>query len=149
MKKVFLKIGLFLAIISLPNIILAKTTKIVNNVEINGFKFDTSIYKQTDKYAEFPGGMEAMTQFLQKTLKYPNQAKKDKIEGICYISFTIEKDGTISNVKAIKELGGGCTQEAIRVVKAMPKWEPAVNKNKPVRQEFVLPISFSLKNASN
>jgi len=67
------------------------------------------------------------------------------IQGTVYVSFVVEKDGSISNVKALKGVGGGCNEEAVRVVKEMPKWKPGTDKGKPVRVQFNMPIQFKLK----
>jgi len=102
------------------------------------------VYTVVEKEAEYPGGIEAMNKFLARNINYPSLASQKEIEGKVLISFIIEKDGSISNIKIIKDIGEGCGQEGVRIVKLMPKWKPAEQRGKPVRQQFVLPISFSL-----
>ena len=93
---------------------------------------------------EFPGGLEAMYKFITDNLKYPQLALENGIEGRVYINFTVEKDGTISDVRVLRDIGGGCGQEAKRVVEMMPKWNPGKQKGKPVRTSFNLPVNFVL-----
>lgn len=93
----------------------------------------------------FPGGMEAMYKFLAENIKYPQEAKDNNITGRVYVSFVVELDGSITNPRLLRDIGGGCGQEAIRVVKLMPRWNPGKEKGQPVRVQFNLPISFSLR----
>ena len=93
---------------------------------------------------EFPGGMDALHAFIEKNLVYPEEAKAAGIEGKVYISFTVEKDGSITNVKILRDIGYGCGDEAVRVVKMMPKWIPGKQRGNPVRVQFNLPVVFKL-----
>lgn len=93
----------------------------------------------------FPGGMEAMIQFISSNIKYPADAKKQKVDGRVLVNFVVEKDGSITEVKVIKPAFPSLDAEAIRVVKAMPKWKPGYQNGKAVRVLFTLPISFNLK----
>ena len=93
---------------------------------------------------EFPGGMEALHAFLKENIRYPEAARKNRIEGKVYVTFTVEKDGSITHAKIFHDIGGGCGQEAIRVVNSMPRWKPGTQRGKPVRTPFILPIQFKL-----
>jgi len=93
----------------------------------------------------FPGGMEAMIQFISSNIKYPADAKKQKVDGRVLVNFVVEKDGSITEVKVIKPTFPSLDAEAIRVVKAMPKWKPGYQNGKAVRVQFTMPINFSLK----
>ena len=93
---------------------------------------------------EFPGGTDSLIAFIQRNLVYPRQAIDNKIEGKVYVTFTIEVDGSISNVRLLRDIGGGCGAEAVRVVKMMPKWKPGRQHGKAVRVQYNLPISFEL-----
>ena len=93
----------------------------------------------------FPGGMEAMIQFISSNIKYPADAKKQKVDGRVLVNFVVEKDGSITEVKVIKPAFPSLDAEAIRVVKAMPKWKPGYQNGKAVRVQFTMPINFSLK----
>ena len=93
----------------------------------------------------FPGGMEAMIQFISSNIKYPADAKKQKVDGRVLVNFVVEKDGSITEVKVIKPAFPSLDAEAVRVVKAMPKWKPGYQNGKAVRVKFTMPINFSLK----
>ncbi|GAA4376931.1 energy transducer TonB [Hymenobacter koreensis] len=90
------------------------------------------------------GGTEAFFEWVQKNQKYPALARQRKIQGKVMMEFTIEKDGSLANIKPVKRLGSGLDEEAIRLIKASPKWEPARYQGQPVRQKMVLPILFQL-----
>ena len=94
---------------------------------------------------QFPGGMEALMKYLSENIKYPEQAKKENIQGRVYVTFVVEKDGSITDAKVLRSIGGGCDEEALRVVNAMPKWEPGKLQGTPVRVQFNLPIVFKLQ----
>ena len=93
---------------------------------------------------EYPGGMEAMMKFVAENLKYPEQMQKEKVEGRVLLSFVIEKDGSVTNIEEVKSPHPVLTEEAIRVVKLMPKWKPGKQEGKEVRVQFNLPITFRL-----
>ena len=89
--------------------------------------------------------MEALYKYLAENIHYPEQAKNDQIQGRVVISFVVEKDGGISDAKVVKGIGGGCDEEALRVVNAMPKWTPGKMRGEVVRVNFNLPITFKLQ----
>jgi periplasmic protein TonB len=101
--------------------------------------------------AVFPGGFPAMYKFIGENFKYPKEEMKAGIEGMVYLSFIIEKDGSISNIQVLKGVknGPGLDAEAVRVVSMMPKWKPAENNGRVVRQQFNLPIKCSLGHSDN
>lgn len=94
---------------------------------------------------EFPGGLEGLFDYLGKNLKYPTAAKNSDIKGTVYVNFVVEPDGSVSNITILRGIGGGCDEEAIRVVNQMPKWKPARQKGRAVRFQFNLPIKFDLQ----
>ena len=99
---------------------------------------------QLSEPAEFPGGMEAMYEFLGNHLDYPNIASEMGIGGTVNVEFIIGKDGSIESAKPIgTHVGGGCDEEAVRVVKSMPKWKPGEQFGMKVRVRYILPIKFS------
>jgi len=106
---------------------------------------EEEIFTIVEKMPEFPGGLKALFGYLKKKLKYPAMAKDAGIKGKVYVTFIVDKDGSITNVEVLRGIGGGCDEEAIKVVKEMPKWEPGRQRNKPVRVQYNLPISFILK----
>lgn len=106
---------------------------------------DDAIFFVVEVQPEFPGGMDSMYAYIQKNLVYPEKAKAEGIEGRVFITFTIEKDGSVSNVKILRGIGGGCDEAAKEVVEKMPKWKPGTQRGKPVRVQFNLPIKFELE----
>jgi TonB family protein len=92
----------------------------------------------------FPGGMTAFYEYLGRTIKYPAEARKQNIEGKVYLSFMVEKDGSLSNIQVTKKLGGGIDEEAVRVLRESPKWIPGTRDKQPVRVKYDMPLSFSL-----
>ena len=103
------------------------------------------VYEVVDQMPEFPGGMMAMMEFLQDNMKYPADAEKQKVQGRVMVSFIVETDGSITDIKVMKKAFPSLDAEAIRVVKAMPRWTPGKQKGKVVRVHFSLPITYRLK----
>lgn len=95
--------------------------------------------------ASFPGGQKAMDAYFKKNIKYPDMAMKSGIQGIVYLQFVVEKDGSITNLKVLRGIGGGCDEEAIRVAEQMPKWNSGKQLNKPIREQFNIPVKFKLQ----
>ena len=93
----------------------------------------------------FPGGTEAFYKYLSENIHYPEQAKAAGIQGRVVVGFVVMDDGSIVNVEVQRGIGGGCDEEAVRVVKAMPKWQPAVYNGKPCNVHYSLPVSFKLQ----
>ncbi len=94
-------------------------------------------------YAE---GSAALLRFIEKNLTYPSIAKANGIHGIVVVQMIVEKDGSLSNLNIVKGLDGGCNEEALRLVKSMPKWKPGTNQNGvPTSVSFTLPIRFKLE----
>ncbi|MBE0648798.1 MAG: energy transducer TonB [Bacteroidales bacterium] len=94
---------------------------------------------------EFPGGVAAMRRYLSESIKYPENAKELGIQGMVYINFVVEKDGSITKVKLLRGIGEGCDEEALRVVRAMPKWHPGSQQGKTFRVSYNLPVRFTLR----
>jgi len=90
------------------------------------------------------GGMAAFYQYVFNNIKYPEQALSLKIEGRVFIQFVVGKDGNLTDIKVIRGIGGGCDEEAIRVVKGAPRWKPGKQRGKPVKVKMVLPITFKI-----
>lgn len=93
---------------------------------------------------QYPGGNEAMNQFLSDHLVYPKEAYDNGIEGKVYVQFILEKDGTLSNFMVTKSVNELLDEEALRLVKLMPKWDPYIADGKALRLKYMLPITFSL-----
>ena len=105
---------------------------------------EDEVYMSVEKTPEFPGGVNAMMDYLRGNLKYPESAKKNKQEGRVFIGFIVEKDGSVSNVKVLRGVCEELDSEAVRVVKSMPTWIAGRDKGEPVRVQYTLPIVFKL-----
>ena len=103
------------------------------------------IFTVVEELPEFPGGTSALMHFLQSNLRYPVTAKNAGIQGTVFVSFVVEPDGSISNINVLRGIGGGCDEEAVRVVGMMPKWEPGRQRGEAVRVQFNLPVRFVLE----
>ena len=97
-----------------------------------------------EQMPEFPGGQEALMQFLRQEVKYPKEAEEKGLQGRVVVRYIIEKDGSISEVEIAKSVNEYLDAEAIRVVNAMPKWKPGKQNGEPVRVKFTLPVTFRL-----
>jgi protein TonB len=98
-----------------------------------------------EQQPEFPGGTAEMYKYLSKNIKYPSAASRANVSGRVFMSFVVNTDGSIQDVSVLKGLGFGCDEEAIRVVKAMPKWKPGKQSGRAVRVKYNLPINFQLE----
>lgn len=94
--------------------------------------------------ASFDGGYDAFYRFVSSKIKYPAQARRMGIEGKVYVEFVVNRDGTLTELSVLKGIGGGCDEEAVRVVQNSPPWNPGKQRGVPVRQKMVLPIVFEL-----
>jgi len=105
------------------------------------------IFTVVEEMPEFPGGMAALGPFIQKNLQYPQMAKEAGLSGKCFLKFVVKEDGGISDVQVLKGVPGcqECDREAIRVVKAMPKFKPGKQNGRAVPVYFNLPINFQLR----
>lgn len=97
------------------------------------------------KPPSFPGGENELMLFLAKNIKYPALANENRIQGSVHLSFVVNKDGTVSDVTIVRDIGGGCGKEAVRVVSNMPKWSPGEANGHPVKVRYRLPVRFKLE----
>lgn len=105
---------------------------------------EAEIFTVVEESPSFPGGDEARIRFLTDNIKYPQIARESSIQGTVYVTFVVEKNGNVTDVRILRGIGGGCDEEAVRVIKAMPKWNPGKQRGKPVRVQFNMPIKFTL-----
>ncbi len=103
------------------------------------------IYDFPSQEATFPGGMEGMYKFLYSKITYPKMARNAGIQGRVFVEFVVDENGNVKNVKLLKGIGGGCDEQAINAVKALPKWTPAEQAGTKVQQRFKLPVKFELE----
>ena len=102
------------------------------------------VFDVVEQMPEYPGGMQALFEYLGQNLKYPEDAKEQKIEGRVIALFVVETDGSISNVEVVKPVFPSLDAEAVRVLSGMPKWKPGMQSGKVVRVKYTVPINFSL-----
>lgn len=100
---------------------------------------------QVEVAPEFNGGQKEFTRFVSSNLKYPLAARQNNVQGKVYLSFIVEKDGSIADVKVRQGIGSGCDEEAVRILKSSPNWKPSSIKGAPVRTYCILPLTFQLQ----
>ena len=103
------------------------------------------VFDVVEQMPEYPGGMQALFEFLSQNIKYPEDAQKQKVEGRVIVTFVVETDGSISNVEVAKHAFPSLDNEAVRVIQAMPNWTPGKQSGKVVRVKYTVPIVFNLK----
>jgi TonB family protein len=104
------------------------------------------VFTLVENPPHYPGGEEARVKYMVSEIKYPDAARKKGVQGTVYVTFVVEPDGAISNTKVLRGIGGGCDEEAIRVINGMPNWVPGTQRGKAVRVQFNMPIKFTLSN---
>lgn len=107
-------------------------------------KEDDKIFMVVEDSPTFPGGEGEMMRYISNNIEYPQMEKENGIEGQVVVNFVVNEDGSISNIKILKGITKGLNEEAKRVIKTMPKWEPGEQRGKPVKVRVNLPIRFSL-----
>ena len=105
---------------------------------------EEEIFQIVEEMPSYPGGAEALYEYLNDNIRYPIVALESGISGRVYVQFVVEKDGSVSDVKVLRGIGGGCDEEAIRVVEKMPKWNPGKQRGRAVRVLYMVPINFTL-----
>ncbi|SMO54726.1 energy transducer TonB [Solitalea koreensis] len=139
----------FLSLISFfPFIGESKSFNVSTKEAISLVQQDNDIYAYVEQKPEFPGGSAALNKFLTKNLKYPEKARLKNQQGIVKVYFVVRKDGSIDRISVIKSAGKLLDAEAIRLVKAMPKWRPGYNHGKAVNVQQSLPIAFHFSYSS-
>ncbi|MCL2042144.1 MAG: energy transducer TonB [Bacteroidales bacterium] len=106
---------------------------------------EEEIFMIVEQVPEYPGGDEARLNFLRNNIKYPQMAREAGIQGTVYVGFVVEKDGSVTQVKVMRGIGGGCDEEAVRVTKMMPKWKAGKQRGKEVRVSYNMPVKFTLQ----
>lgn len=114
----------------------------IENVVVEESEKENDIFQVVENMPEFPGGLQECMNWLQKNLKYPAIAAENSVQGRVIMQFIVNKDGSITDPKVVRSLDPSCDKEAIRLVKAMPKWKPGMQHGKTVRVKYTLPIMF-------
>ena len=117
--------------------------QVIQEEEVEDEKED-EIFVFVEDQPGYPGGDAARIKYLQKNITYPEMAKESNIQGTVYVTFVVEKDGRITSVKVLRGIGGGCDEEAVRVIKKMPSWKPGKQRGRSVRVQFNMPVRFVL-----
>jgi protein TonB len=104
-----------------------------------------NVFMRSELMPEFPGGEAALFAFLAREIHYPRLARESGISGTVYLRFVVDREGNIREVESLRDIGGGCADEAIRVVKRMPRWAPGKQNGQEVNVLFHLPVRFSLR----
>ena len=105
---------------------------------------EEEIFTAVEQNPEFPGGTSEMYKYLGQNIKYPAAAQRANVSGRVFVKFVVEKDGSIGKVEVLKGIGFGCDEEAIRVIKSMPKWNPGRQNGKNVRVFYNMPVVYKL-----
>ena len=103
------------------------------------------VYVVVEQMPEFPGGDKELYQFIADNLKYPAEAKEKGIKGRVFVNFIVEPDGSVSDIRVLRGIGGGCDEEAVRVVESMPKFKPGIQNGEAVRVSYTVPVNFKLQ----
>ena len=117
-----------------------KTTKTTKKADASN-----KVYEVVEQMPTFPGGDAALMKYLAENIKYPVSAQKAKEQGRVVVQFIVEKDGTVTGVKTVRSVTPALDAEAVRVIKAMPKWTPGKQGGQPVRVNYNVPVSFRLQ----
>lgn len=103
------------------------------------------IFVVVEEPTEFPGGNDALNKYLSKSIRYPEIAQENGIQGRVIVQFVVEKDGSTAHIEVARGVDPALNKEAVRVVKEMPKWKPGKQRGKPVRTKYTLPVVFRLQ----
>lgn len=133
----------------LPVVVLQETRSTTTTKSLTIVKGDVVSFAAVEKLPSFPGGDAAFSNFLSKAIRYPKTARDQNIQGRVFISFIVEKDGSLNDIKVLRDIGSGCGPEAVRVLSESPKWIPGMQKGELVRVAFTMPVNFSLAGDTN
>lgn len=118
----------------------AKDVKATGDIEIDS----TQVFTSVEQVPEFPGGLEKFGAYLGRAVKYPAEARENGTQGRVIVTFVVERDGALSDIKVTRGIGSGCDEEAVRVLENSPKWIPGIQNHRKVRVQYSVPISFTL-----
>ena len=128
-------LSIFTALLLLATTASAQSVDTANHAE-------DMLFVEYDEDPEFPGGLQALHKFIEDNMQYPQIAAENCIGGRVYVQFEVDTDGTVMNPIILRDIGGGCGKEALRIVGLMPKWKPGRFYGKVVKTTFNLPIFF-------
>lgn len=131
--------------------VFASTTSAQSVDSIDYNNGENNIFREYELDPSFPGGFAEQLKFIESNMQYPSEAMENGIEGRVYVTFDVDTDGTILNPVILRDIGGGCGEEALRIVRLMPKWEPGKQwtpgqkGGKVVCMRFNMPIKFNIE----
>ncbi|MBU2266673.1 MAG: TonB family protein, partial [Bacteroidetes bacterium] len=123
------------------------TNLMIDEVKVDGSgeqPLDNQVFTNVEQLPTYPGGLKEFQKFLSENLKYPAKARENNIQGRVFLHFTVEKDGSLSDIKVVRGIGSGCDEEAVRVLAISPKWNPGKQNGKVVRVSYTIPIFFQM-----
>lgn len=146
-----------MCLISMVGILNAQTIDAIDNTEFSAPVIKDRMRKAEDAKPDrtnqifvaveqdprFPGGEDALNSYIEKNIVYPPIAKENGINGVVYIKMIVNKDGSLSDFKIVRDIGGGCGQAALNLMKKMPKWSPGKNNGHAVRVYYTIPVYFT------
>ena len=106
---------------------------------------ENTVFVVVENMPEFPGGQQALFKYLNESVKYPVIAQENNIQGRVIVQFTVEKDGSVTDVQVARSVDPSLDKEAKRVISTMPKWKPGKQRGKPVRVKYTVPVNFKLQ----
>jgi len=124
------------------------TCTYINGVAKNGVSHNLNgkeyIFSKAEEEPTYKGGLENFYRFLAREIRYPAVAKENNVQGKVFLTFVVNKDGALSEIRVVRGIGSGCDEESLRVFKLSPKWIPGKLYGVPVRVQYTVPISFAL-----
>ncbi len=102
------------------------------------------VFFEVEEMPEYPGGYDGLKNFIVENVKYPEKAKKDKVEGKVFVSFVVDEKGSVTDAKVVRGVDSELDKEALRVINKMEKWTPGKEKGEPVKVQYTVPIQFAL-----
>ncbi|MEH0157807.1 energy transducer TonB [Limibacter armeniacum] len=151
-------------VITAPKIVEVDDTELIKDIKVDFIEFDPDMdieeIEETTQIEEVigdepfdiveenalpEGGMGTFLKWVAGNIRYPSQAKRMQVEGTVYVQFIVNKDGNLTDFQVMRGIGGGCDEEAVRVLKKATSWKPAKQRGRPVRQRMVLPVKFRLQ----
>jgi protein TonB len=128
-----------------PNADIVINTPVGNGDEKAVTEDENKIFTAVEQEPTPVGGIQKFYDYLGKNIRYPAVAKENNIQGKVFLTFVVEKDGSITDVKVLRGIGSGCDEEAVRVLRNAPKWKPGIQNGRPVRVQYQVPVSFALQ----
>ncbi len=144
MGKAAIVAGLSVGLLGTSQLAVAQQPDTLRMDTIEKVAEDVEIFGMVEEMPSFPGGEVKLVEYIAKNLNYPQEAIEKGIEGRVFVGFIIDVDGSVTDVKLLRGIGGGCDEEAIRVIKSLPKWRPAKQNGVFSRVSYQIPVNFKL-----